>query len=977
MKSIHLVVLIVIFHLVALLSVFDIYFRSPIVYGMDQHKASERVREIEGTKQTEMKPEAPAKRLILFSIDGCRADRFFLAEPKFLTEKIKKQGRYGISHTRVPTETRPGHVAMCAGFWEDLSAVTRGWQENPFEFDSVFNQSFSSFAFGGPDAIEIFFKKNQKRNLTTFAFTGDDEHFTGPLDTLDIWVFDHADELLKNATWNNSLLTQMESDKVIIFLHLLGVDLEGHAHLPLSQEYTDHIRRVDARIQKFVEAIEDFYGHDNRTAFIVTADHGMSDRGAHGDGDPMCTQTPYVVWGAGFSGPVPLAQSPSLSSPNPQIFDTRVFDWKLENFLMKDINQADIAPLISAVLDLPFPMHSVGTLPIDLLDTSPQFRTSALIANFDQMYSQLKMKSSIKQKNSLSFLFRPFKPLDPSFVDSEINTVISLAGEGKFDLANQKVLNLIQLALEGLHYFQTYDWFFLRSIVTLGYVGSILSAITLALTKTKPTTNSQNHSFFTLSSILVETFVFIVSLSVFALLFVQHSPIQYYLYSIFPLLFWREILHNLSFWKHLLSHFFRNFFRNSILLLFVLGLLQLIVFGYFKRIVFSLAFLFLILIPFIFSTSNTKNKMTARFKALWILSCLIMSVFTALPIIKGVVIDIISIAGVIVVSFLVFSLLLNFTSFISILRSPSEISLWKGSKIHFLTAVLQLVLVALSFVSAIWTSLIFSKGGGLSQTNMILNWSILASSIPLIFFASPDYYHRLTSIFIGLLPGFVLLSVSYEPIFYVFLCFSMFLSMKLICQLQTNQKEDQNQKNQKNFHKQEKENQKNFHKQERENEKNLLPLNVQLLSIISLFFIFWFNISIFGAGNVASVSSFDLSATFRFETRFRPFTMGALLAWKLFVPFIPVLLTFEIVAKFLQISLMQVVLFVFALADFPAIQFFFFVRDSGSWLEIGMSISHFIIFDLFFLSIFILLLVSKIFTFKINVPFYNSFNKKD
>lgn len=95
-----------------------------------------------------------------------------------------------MSTTQVPTESRPGHVAMIAGFYEDISAVTRGWSENPVEFDNVFNRSTYTWSWGSPDILNMF--KRSSTHVFTRTYDASIEDFAAAnASVLDTWVLHH------------------------------------------------------------------------------------------------------------------------------------------------------------------------------------------------------------------------------------------------------------------------------------------------------------------------------------------------------------------------------------------------------------------------------------------------------------------------------------------------------------------------------------------------------------------------------------------------------------------------------------------------------------------------------------------------------------------------------------------------------------------------------------------------------------------
>ncbi|XP_007933734.1 GPI ethanolamine phosphate transferase 1 [Orycteropus afer afer] len=846
-------------HLVFFASIFDIYFTSPLVHGM--------------TPQFTPLPP-PARRLVLFVADGLRADALYKLDEDgssrapFLRNIIMHEGSWGVSHTHVPTESRPGHVALIAGFYEDVSAVAKGWKENPVEFDSLFNESKYTWSWGSPDILPMFAKGASGDHVYTHSYGAEREDFGAHDATkLDTWVFDNVKDFFHAARNNQSLFSKINEEKIVFFLHLLGIDTNGHAHRPYSREYKDNIKKVDDGVKEIVSIFKSFYGNDGKTSFILTSDHGMTD-----------------------------------------------WEWKLENWKRLDVNQADIAPLMASLIGVPFPLNSVGILPVDYLNNTDLFKAESMLTNAVQILEQFKVKMTQKKEVTLSFLFTPFKLLSDSKQLNILRKARSYIKQRKYDEVVSLCKELINLALKGLSYYHTYDRFFLGINVVTGFVGWTSYVSLLIIKSHSNLTRCVSKEVKKPSWFLLCSFIVTGVLVAFFLL-IQACPWTYYIYSLLPVPIWYAVLREFQVIQDLVASLLTFPLRHFVgcLLVFTLGI-EVLVLSFFYRYMLTAGLIAFAGWPF-FTRLWTRAKVTSLG---WTLFSLLLAVFPLMPVV-GRKPDITLVMGA---GFLI--LLLSLFVITSLLRKDNFL---KEELVVYLLQMLSTVLSML-VVNSTHDSLLRKQG--LPLLNQTVSWAVLASSLVVPLLSPTAVFQRLLSILLSLMPTYLLLSTGYEALFPLVLSCLMFVWI---------------------------------HMEQETLQQTGVACRQKLTSIKfsyntditqfrqlylddvrrAFFFVFFLVTAFFGTGNIASINSFDLASVYCFLTVFSPFMMGALMMWKILIPFVLVMCAFEAVQLTTQLSSKSLFLIVLVISDIMALHFFFLVKDYGSWLDIGTSISHYVI----------------------------------
>ncbi|KAI0338607.1 PigN-domain-containing protein [Trametopsis cervina] len=891
----------VVFHLVYIGSVFDCYFTSPVVHGMRRHRTE----------------TSPAKRLVLIVGDGLRADLLLSRIPfpnianspeviaPYLRSIIETKGAFGISHTRVPTESRPGHVALIGGMYEDVSAVTRGWKTNPVQFDSVFNQSSHTYSFGSPDILPMFAEGASTGRVDMWCYDGDEEDFTKDATSLDIWVLEKLRQLFHNATTDPYLREQLHEGKTVFFLHLLGLDTTGHSYRPHSKEYMKNIQVVDTIVRQTEALFSEFYGDDD-TAYIFTADHGMSVIGNHGDGDPDNTRTPLVAWGAGIRAPLP--------DSIPSSHDEYSAPWGLSHILRRDVEQADIAALMSTLIGIEWPVNSVGVIPdadisrAGYLSASHDGRAQAdaALVNAKVILEHYRVKHNIKKGNSL--FYRPYawftSPDEVSDLpgSSRIEGIEALFRGHRYNDVRQLSSEVIKQTLAGLRYLETYDRTLIRAIVIFAYLGWMAYSATHFL-----------HSAKTSTHLVINVTTAMAATTLYGFFWLQGVPGTLYVYVVFPLYFWHRAL-------SCVADYFDNLMdagkpgpvlpRSGVVYVtFAVVALESMVVAYTHRSVWSAGFVVIGVLWPIFWPAKTRST-NPKLLCSWVVVCMTSAVFPLLSVEKQESI----------LSILAGGTCMLVAGMAGLHQIPRD----REHKALRTVVLVQIFLIGVTMAVTSSSAASIQAKLGLPFHNQVAGWITFVSATLLPFTpgigkVEPSY--RILTLFLGFSACFIILSISVEGLFYCSYTATLAVWTEVEAMLHDHTSTNQTSKQD--------------------------VAGLQLKDIrIAVFFLFFVQVAFFGNGNVASISSFYLEPVYRLVPIFSPFLMASLLVFKIVVPYVILSVFFARLNARLSLPPFSLFLIALTLTDVMTLTFFFKVTDTGSWLEIGQTISFFCISSL-------------------------------
>ncbi|WP_135549877.1 alkaline phosphatase family protein [Paenibacillus cymbidii] len=295
------------------------------VYSWAAHRLLFTWKPVESQTPTPEQPPlaAPARRVVVLVIDGCRKERFEQADAPFLHRLMRE----GVYYDRMET-VYPARTVVCfSSMFTGANPREHGIRSNMVWklgvrvesiFDSLRKQGRKGILFGCAHLIDAF-------GDDVASFTAVEKN-----SVVDIKIIEEAKRIMKRE----------RPDLMVV--QLIAVDQTGHSRGVLYPEYAAQISQSDELIRGFCEWMEE-EGLAEETTYIVMADHGQGNGiGGHGHLDVGERFVPFVMYGHGVRSGVRVGEPNSIVS---------------------------VAPTIAHLLGAPVPSGSRGRVLTEALDT--------------------------------------------------------------------------------------------------------------------------------------------------------------------------------------------------------------------------------------------------------------------------------------------------------------------------------------------------------------------------------------------------------------------------------------------------------------------------------------------------------------------------------------------------------------------------------------------------------------------------------
>uniref|UniRef100_A0A1X7VNA7 GPI ethanolamine phosphate transferase 1 n=1 Tax=Amphimedon queenslandica TaxID=400682 RepID=A0A1X7VNA7_AMPQE len=453
----------------------------------------------------------PANRLVLFIVSNATASDAYSVKNEdqpdlpFIRSVIRKKGRWGISY--FSNSDANDDFYNNNNTRNSLPFLTGTYSDH--NEDTVLRSASKVWIWCSHDGSCL----NNDTGTITHLFESPVTAVTTSNASLN-WMSDHIENLFLVKGNEETVGEELMKDKTIFYFNFGSADLSS----------------IDTAMQN-ISSFFDSYYKDRKTTFVFTAS-------VLGNAtiESLPLMLPFVAWGAGIKNP--RSKHSSLLT----VHDEWSEQWGLERLERVDLDQTDIAPLLSILIGTRIPLHSLGVLPVHYIHYNKEFFAQAFYSNALQLLELVTAKEKSLHSQSLPFLFRPYHKLTQEIKHKRKTMISSYIKQRKLQEALDLSMELASLAKEAIQYYDVYHQLSVRLIMAsllLGWISYLVTILTRQDHDMEPADSRKRGLYYFI------IFSFILGLGF--LLWYQGMPPHFMIYFCGALLLWSSAINNCNY----------------------------------------------------------------------------------------------------------------------------------------------------------------------------------------------------------------------------------------------------------------------------------------------------------------------------------------------------------------------------------------------------------------------------------------------